>query len=94
MATAKLRHPWPIGTKVLSLRGEQDHDENDMPRTTGPRAWGTVIDREDLARNGQGWSYGLEFKSSGVLVRVDEADLDAFPEGYIVVVDEDVEEAT
>ena len=38
---------YPAGSLVLSIRGEQDSDEHDNERHTGPRAWGWIDSMPD-----------------------------------------------
>lgn len=64
-------HPLPIGFRIISVKGEQDEDD-DQERFTGPEAIG-VIDSVDRYK-GQGWTYGVLFQDSGVYVFLDEGD--------------------
>ena len=67
-----LSHPLALGTKILSVKGEQDQDDDNTVRRTGPNAIGRVIAADHIPH--QGWSYGIEFSPSGVFVFIDQRD--------------------
>lgn len=67
----------PIGSIVLSVAGEQDCDEQDNERSTGPRAWGYIEDHFPES----GYSVVFRF---GVAVFITHAEL-ADSRAYAVV---------
>lgn len=64
-------HPWPKGTRIVSVEGEWDDDDG-RRRDTGPNAVG-VVERADWHAD-QGWTYGVGFPDSGVYVYLDQTD--------------------
>lgn len=66
-----ITHPLPVGTRIISVEGENDSDE-DRPRETGPNAEGVIISSYQLPS--QGWTYDVVFPLSGAWVVLIEAD--------------------
>ena len=62
-------HPLTIGTRLISIAGEQDDDEDGAVRRTGSNALGTVqsVDRYEA----QGYTYGVVFEN-GTFVFLDQ----------------------
>ncbi len=56
-----------IGTQLISLRGEEDYDENEQPRTAAPGALG-IVTSVNFSDEHQMSIYGVEFPESGVWV--------------------------
>lgn len=64
-----------VGETILSRRGEEDSDENDEIRKTGPNAIG-MVERIAGPYPHQGYVYHTAFAPSGVCVALDDADLE------------------
>jgi hypothetical protein len=81
-----LSHPLPKGTKVRTLVGEQDEDEDGTVRHAPPGSVGEVIcaDYHPNGERPQGWTYGIEFPG-GCWVFIDQSDSIDDPTKYQVV---------
>lgn len=77
-------HPLPLGTKVLSLRGEKADDENGDLQETGPNTVGKVIS-VDYSPHAQGWTYGIVFQPNDVWVFIDQLDSIDDPDKYRIL---------
>lgn len=84
------RGPVPVGTRVLSVQGEEDYaDPNDDmqgvdpdgKRRTGPFALGVINEIEGYTDAG-GWAYRVAFKN-GVVVTLDAIDGLSNPKKYL-----------
>ncbi len=62
---------YPIAARVTSIEGEQGHDGNDQPRSTGPNAKGLIADVLPQQEN----CYLVSFWETGVEVFLSDSDL-------------------
>lgn len=91
MPMADVRHPLPLGTRVMSVNGEMDEgamswDESDtmVIRRTGPRAVG-VVEGMEYSEESACWIYSVVFMPWETWVFLDETDFHLNPEAYYVV---------
>jgi hypothetical protein len=85
MAMQAFHHPLPLGTKILSVRGECDEMKAGVIRETGPNAVGEIVSayQSDVLKV---WFYGVVFGPSRVRVHMDEKyELDGKNPGYQLV---------
>jgi hypothetical protein len=66
----RLEHPLPLGSKVVSLKGEMDDDEHGNQRIAPPGSVGTIQSAE-FHPKGQGWTYHITF-DNGTWVAIDQ----------------------
>lgn len=76
------QHPLPVGTKLFSVRGEEDGTEDGAVRDTGPLAVGAVF-AEPRENPVQGWTYPVRFPN-GTWVYLDERDARIEPDMWWV----------
>jgi len=72
-----------VGTRIISIKGELDDDENGLERHTGPNAEGVITRIEHGAEKPEYIYYSVAFKN-GTTVFLDDAEL-ARPEDYTVL---------
>lgn len=63
-------HPLPPGTKIRSINGELDHDENDDERRTPPGSVGVIRLTEVWGEGAEygGFIYHTDFPDTGATV--------------------------
>jgi hypothetical protein len=78
------QHPLPRGTRIVTLKGEIDQDNNDEERVTPPGAVGRITgmarERDD---GSEGFRYDVEFENQAWII-LEDREIDD-PERYRVL---------
>lgn len=83
-ATMAPKHPLPRGTKIVTLLGESDYDNDGDERSTPPGSIGRITGVANERDNGDpGFCYDLEF-DDGLWVTRDDDEIDN-PTRYKIV---------
>lgn len=81
IATTVIVFPLIIGTRVTTLNGDNDHDDNDEPRHVAPGSVGSVT-LVDRSRETGKYLHHVEFEN-GCWITLDESEL-SDPSQYVV----------